>query len=775
MRVRDVRADFGRRTLGASHVVDATSLAELFLNDLKHVPGSLIIAIDGAEHFAEDRFFATFFETLVAGLPSDVRVLLAGRSLPPIPLAAMLVRNNGVAIPAAVLSFTFDEIGETFSAETAERVFRETGGWAAGVSLALRAGTGDSAVRYLAESLVPQLDEGTLSFLENIAIFERVDPRVLYQEPSYGDIARSISALERAGAPMSRDDGGLRIHPLLRELALERLSAAGGLPSAHARASRAYAASHNMAAALFHASASNDEATIDAFLREHAESVVRLGNQGAVAKALTLLRSPATQDVRTYVAGLLGKDSAASDVEQYFTKAANSSDTHIAFAARAALEERRIGRTWSSDASRLEDLRNRADALTSIERARVAMLDGWSHAVAFDFDGAIAAVTPLLHLPDPTARFNSAILHAYAQTCNGEADAALAELDELVRQLENDDRVVLLALTLVWQTRIALLLGRTTFAAESGRAAQRLIANFPLRAEQAALYSALTEIAAAEGNVADSLRYAESTRSLSTHAWYAGDAQRGKALAEITLARTAFLGGDVANAIHLAQRASSVTSYPSAQRALAYSEAAGYAGLKDIASSHAFSNAARECMVEAVAHDAADAVALATASDLLDFLGALGGWNETTTPPPALQPFAKLLETRRGLVTPVHAANTLANARRGGTTFEPFDHAMQQMSRNGDRFELRLMRAYGAPIAPSVERAASADFDLTARESEILTLLVEGLANKEIAQRLVLSPRTVETHVERVLGKLEVGSRSRAIAKALRLGLVILE
>ena len=44
--------------------------------------------------------------------------------------------------------------------------------------------------------------------------------------------------------------------------------------------------------------------------------------------------------------------------------------------------------------------------------------------------------------------------------------------------------------------------------------------------------------------------------------------------------------------------------------------------------------------------------------------------------------------------------------------------------------------------------------DLTVREREILALLVDGLSNKDIAQRLVLSPRTVETHIERVLGGL---------------------
>jgi LuxR family maltose regulon positive regulatory protein len=54
----------------------------------------------------------------------------------------------------------------------------------------------------------------------------------------------------------------------------------------------------------------------------------------------------------------------------------------------------------------------------------------------------------------------------------------------------------------------------------------------------------------------------------------------------------------------------------------------------------------------------------------------------------------------------------------------------------------------------------------------VLALLAEGLTNKEMAIRLYLSPRTIETHVERVLGKLDVRTRSQAVAKALRLDLV---
>jgi|SRR5918912_161228 DNA-binding NarL/FixJ family response regulator len=57
---------------------------------------------------------------------------------------------------------------------------------------------------------------------------------------------------------------------------------------------------------------------------------------------------------------------------------------------------------------------------------------------------------------------------------------------------------------------------------------------------------------------------------------------------------------------------------------------------------------------------------------------------------------------------------------------------------------------------------------LTHREREVLELLADGLTQEAIATRLVISPKTVATHIQRVLGKLEVRSRAQAVAIVLR-------
>jgi NarL family two-component system response regulator LiaR len=63
-------------------------------------------------------------------------------------------------------------------------------------------------------------------------------------------------------------------------------------------------------------------------------------------------------------------------------------------------------------------------------------------------------------------------------------------------------------------------------------------------------------------------------------------------------------------------------------------------------------------------------------------------------------------------------------------------------------------------------------YDLTPRESEVLALLVKGLSNREIAERLVISRSTAAAHVGSILSKFGVTKRAEAISLAFRRGLV---
>jgi NarL family two-component system response regulator LiaR len=64
------------------------------------------------------------------------------------------------------------------------------------------------------------------------------------------------------------------------------------------------------------------------------------------------------------------------------------------------------------------------------------------------------------------------------------------------------------------------------------------------------------------------------------------------------------------------------------------------------------------------------------------------------------------------------------------------------------------------------------DYGLTDREQEVLALMVEGLSNAEIAERLFITVATVKFHVRGILGKLGVSSRAEAIALAWQHNLV---
>jgi DNA-binding CsgD family transcriptional regulator len=87
------------------------------------------------------------------------------------------------------------------------------------------------------------------------------------------------------------------------------------------------------------------------------------------------------------------------------------------------------------------------------------------------------------------------------------------------------------------------------------------------------------------------------------------------------------------------------------------------------------------------------------------------------------------------------------------------------------------MRSQGMRGIPRGPRPATREnpYGLTAREMEVLARLVEGLNNNAIAKKLTLSTRTVEHHIASILQKMDVTSRSEAVALALKENLLPFE
>ncbi|MFI1202476.1 response regulator [Streptomyces sp. NPDC020883] len=84
------------------------------------------------------------------------------------------------------------------------------------------------------------------------------------------------------------------------------------------------------------------------------------------------------------------------------------------------------------------------------------------------------------------------------------------------------------------------------------------------------------------------------------------------------------------------------------------------------------------------------------------------------------------------------------------------------------RLIAEFSRLPGAPRTPLKDRVAG----LTERETEVLSLIAQGLSNAEIAQCLVVAEQTVKTHVGRILVKLELRDRTQAAVFAYETGLV---
>lgn len=107
---------------------------------------------------------------------------------------------------------------------------------------------------------------------------------------------------------------------------------------------------------------------------------------------------------------------------------------------------------------------------------------------------------------------------------------------------------------------------------------------------------------------------------------------------------------------------------------------------------------------------------------------------------------------------------SIRSVLRGGAPIDPF-------------IARRILELLPQPAPAPVSSVATADIApleeaLSARESQILRLVADGMSNREIAEQLFLSRHTVECHIKRIYRKLAVPSRTRAVHEARARGLL---
>ncbi len=99
-------------------------------------------------------------------------------------------------------------------------------------------------------------------------------------------------------------------------------------------------------------------------------------------------------------------------------------------------------------------------------------------------------------------------------------------------------------------------------------------------------------------------------------------------------------------------------------------------------------------------------------------------------------------------------------------TPEEIIQAVNEVLRGGAPMNAQIARKVLTMFSKFV--TPGGDYGLSTRERTILKLLTEGLTKKQIAEKLFLAPATIETHSKNIYSKLQVHSRSEAVAKALR-------
>jgi LuxR family maltose regulon positive regulatory protein len=802
-------------------------LTEL-LNDISRFDDQFALVLDDC-HAIDEPSIHEALAFLVEHMPRQMRLVLTTRSDPPLPLARYRAGDLLTELRAEDLRFTFDEAAQfltevmelDLSAEAMAALEQRTQGWIAGLQLAALSvqgrqdasafiqafsGSHRHVLSYLVEEVLNRRPLGTLGFLLRTSILDRLCAGLCDAITGGHDGQAILRKLEQANLfidPLDDHGHWYRYHPLFAEVLRTRLQQtyADELPELHRRACEWYEQHGQLAEAVNHALAAEEwelaARLLERIVKEMVEMVAHAGQAQTVLRWLKALPAAVVRThptlcfyhatVLMFTSQLDAAEAWLQDAERTVRPGMPPGEAH-SILGWVALIRADIARVRGDLASGVVLAHRALELLPESEPlARAVARMNVAHAYLPDGDvtqsaerSAQEAIAPLRGLGNLFATLIAVTNHARLQALQGRPRRAAATYALAEEVAPGGGRLHELL------NGASFYIGRGDLLREWNNlddAEQHLTRGLELVQGLLSVdadvvttgYVALAKLRHARGDLRGGLEVLDEFAQLARKRdFFAPLVARGEAVrAQLQLAST---GGDLTAAFRWAE----ASELRADDEVLPYLREAEYLTLaRVLMAQHRTGDARRLLDRLLTAAEAGGRIGRAIEILMLQSL--------------ALQAQGASAQAFRAL----ERALTLAEPEGYVRTFVDDGELMREVlgqwrletGRHKDLTEVqtRLMTYAGKLLEAFTNRATQSGSTnhpaeatvlqtplvepLSARELEVLNLIAEGLSNKAIAERLSLATGTVKVHLKHIYGKLDVNSRTQAVARLRELDL----
>ena len=785
------------------------SLLTSLLNEISALPSDLILVLDDY-HLLDSKAVDAALTFLVEHQPPQLRLLIASREDPPLPLARLRVRNQLTELRTADLRFTPAEAAEflnrmmglNLSEVDIAALEARTEGWIAGLQLAALSMQGQSdpagfiksftgshrfILDYLVEEVLGRQPGEIQNFLLYTSILERLCgplcEAVLGTPPGSGQ--STLEELERANLfliPLDNERHWYRYHHLFGELLHQRLGQPQELANYHLRASVWYEANDDLAKAFHHACAASDF--------ERGARLAEVAWQGMERNFLTAawlgwVKKLPDAAICSRPRLCLQLGSAFSDAGELET-----SETHLQNAERAlaGVADSYESKSLAGNIAliRASNAQNQGDLAESVKYAELSLLlapedDFYLHAQAvitlelthWTTGNLEASIQAMRTWTEDMQRLGNQVFVIASAFAVADMQVAMGRLREAIR---------------AYQQALQL-------ADEHGAEAQQITAHHHLGL--ALIYHELGDSESSAAYLQTAADLGQRTTLVDwTHRWNLAQALLKESAGEwdasldlLDEARRGYVITAVPNLqpiearktrIHLKQGRLDKAQAWVRERGLSVTDEVTYL------CEYEYLTLARVRLGEGV---------FTGVNDLLERLLALAETQKRMGSVIEILLTQALVYQAQGdhpqALAALERALTLAKPEGYLRTFVDEGEAMRLLISDFRRkidghshpllaYADKLLAAFGSPSNSPITSAeppfgtplSLPPDSLTPRELEILRLVAQGLSNTEISQRLYLALSTVKGHNQRIFDKLQVQNRTEAVVRARELGLL---